>query len=473
MVKALFKDAAIYGLSTAIAQFASLLLIPIYTRVFSPADYGSIDLISTIVGLTAVISMLQLESAVNRQYYAEKSSEQKKEMLSTAFWTILVSSITITVVAVVVSNSFSQVLLNNSNHSISLVIAFIAVPLLNLNGLFSVIIRYQRKPIRFLLLQLIQVFSILTCSYVFVIIMRLGITGVFVGQGLGLLIGFFSKWVYLRTEFAVKWNRHSLKQMLLYSLPLVPAVIGSWGNTYVNRFVMISYLPLADIGLYSLAIKFVSVIQLLGTALKMAWQPIFWEAYEKDPNHISLFKSVQEQVTLGAFLMAVFLALFAREILQLVTGTAFFESAKLIGFLALSMALSQLISPFTLIGPGIKKQTSYNTFIFVAGVVTNVICSVVLLPVMGVKGAAISLLVSSTVSLCLSWYYSEKLYPVRFNKCSASVSYACSLVIIVVLSLHAFLLSYKIILSVLLLSAFAVWLTQQRQTMLQKSKPLV
>lgn len=462
MLKVLFKDAAIYGLSTAIAQFASLLLVPVYTKIFSPSDYGAVDVISTTVGLVAITCMLQLESAVNRHYYAEKNPAQRKVMLSTALWTVLLVSLFFSAIAASASSIISQAILHDSAFAVSFSVAFATVPLVNLNGLFSVIIRYRKEPVRFLSLQLIQVVSVIALSFCFVVLLKWGIKGVFWGQVLGLTIGVLSKGLYLGKEFSLQWDKERLRDMLRYSLPLVPAVLGSWGNTYVNRFIMVSYLPLSQIGLYSLAVKVVSVFQLIGTALKMAWQPLFWEAYESNPNHASLFKSVQEKVTLAMLLLVTGITVFGPEILMAFTSKAYYGAGNLIGFLALSLSMSYVISPFTVIGPGIKKRTEYNTVIFMSGLLTNIGCLLITVPFGGVTAVAISLLVSSLTSLAVGWYYSEKLYPVKYNKTSFIVAFLFTTSVIIINFFFKFSLGVKLAIAASIVCAIGAIILRSR-----------
>lgn len=69
MLKRLGKDVIIYGIASNLSKFIGIFLIPIYTAYFSKEEYGSLDLISTIISFAAIFGMLQLESAIGRYYF--------------------------------------------------------------------------------------------------------------------------------------------------------------------------------------------------------------------------------------------------------------------------------------------------------------------------------------------------------------------------------------------------------------------
>jgi len=150
MLKAFGKDFIIYGLSSSISKFVGLFLVPLYTRVFSPEQYGTMDLISTVVAVIAIIGMMQLESAVSRYYFAEKNDDSKTLMISTAIWSILLLSGFLLSFLIFFSNHISILLFGKDEFSLVLIIAGITMPFTNLNGLFTVIMRFKKKPIHYL-----------------------------------------------------------------------------------------------------------------------------------------------------------------------------------------------------------------------------------------------------------------------------------------------------------------------------------
>src|SRR5690242_20081020 len=66
----LSKDSLIYGLGGAAARYTGLLLLPIYTRVFRPDEYGILESIVNLSALLLAITMLGLDGAAPLLYFA-------------------------------------------------------------------------------------------------------------------------------------------------------------------------------------------------------------------------------------------------------------------------------------------------------------------------------------------------------------------------------------------------------------------
>ena len=76
------KDIISYGLLTAIGKGLQFLMLPLLTRLFSPSDYGIIDLVATLMGLLTILMSLSLESAVARMWNETQDQDQRKKLLT-------------------------------------------------------------------------------------------------------------------------------------------------------------------------------------------------------------------------------------------------------------------------------------------------------------------------------------------------------------------------------------------------------
>jgi len=418
MLKAFGKDLFIYGLSSSLVKFITLLLVPIYTRIFAPDVYGVMDLISSIVVITSILGMLQLESAVSRYYFAEKDEYVRKKLVSTAFWAIVLLSLLVFIIMSVFSNSISFLCFKNSNYSIVISIAALIIPVSNLNSFFTVIIRFKKKPLHYMFFQLAQIFATLGLTIFLTIYLKIGIVGVFWGQLLGYSISVLLMMVYLRNEVIFSWSFDSLKKMLYFSLPLVPSVIGGWINSYTNRFVMLGYLSLSEIGLYAVGLKIASVFLLIGSALRMALGPFLWETFENNPKHIEVFRKLQEHFSVFVLMFVAAFTLFSKEIVLILTNSMYLEASQIIGVLSLALTLSNIIDPLTSIGPAITNKTKYNTLVYFISLPVNIGLLFLLVPAFGILGVSVSLLLANLTLLIVGWYNSEKLYYIGFNKFS-------------------------------------------------------
>ncbi len=454
MLKAFGKDLLIYGLSSSFGKFVTLLLVPVYTRIFSPEVYGIMDLISTIVTICAVLGTMQLESAVSRYYYAEKEESSRNRMVSTALWSILCISLLLVLTVFIFATKLSIEFFKTTEYSSHIVIACLIIPVANLTSLFTVVIRFKKKPVHYLFFQLLQIGITIGLTIFLTVYLKTGIIGVFIGQLAGFAISVLLMSIYLRHQLAFTWNATEFKKMAHFSLPLVPSVAGGWANSYVNRFVMLGYLSVTEIGLYAVALKISSVFQLLGSTLRMAWGPFFWETFERNPNHREVFKMIQKEFSSVILMIVVVITLFSKEIILILTTGPYLPAAQLIGLISLSIAITSIIEPLTGVGPGITKKTKYNTLIYFLSLPVNIASLFILVPLIGVIGVPISLLIGNLVFLIVGWYNSERLYYIGFKKLPMFINFIGALGIILI-DMH---FNLHILIKILITCLFVIYL---------------
>ena len=455
MLKKLGKSIFIYGIASSIGKFVGLFFVPIYTRIFSTEEYGVIDLISVTISFVCILGVLQLESAISRYYYASKDEKERNTRISTAYWTVLIISSMLSIILIILSGFISNFLFDTSKYATIISVASLTLPLMNIFTIYSLIIRFLQKPVQYTFIVVAQLLVTVVISILLVVYLDKGIIGVFWGQISGLATGVLFGTIYLWDKIRFIWNWNYLKEMFRFSLPMIPSVVFGWMNINASRFIILQYLSLSDIGIYSLAVKIASLLSLVESAFVMAWGPFMWEVFEK-PDHKIIYKKVLKSVTLGTFIIVSLLALWSKDVLLLLSTPEYIASASLIGLIGFSLGL-RITKQTIMLGAGISKRTEYNTLATFIGISANIAALFVLVPSLGLIGVTIGLLVGSTVTTAIGWYYSEKLYYIGFSKTYFIIAYLVTLIIIVI-SLHTqeFII-YKIIISILVMIAAFYW----------------
>ena len=413
MVRKFAKPFIIYGIGTALVRFTSLLLVPIYTRVFSPAEYGVYDIITSLVTLLYLFGMMQLESGLARFYYEKKDPNDRVSLINTLFTTVLSFSSIISIIVVVFSNSISYLLFKTDEYSSSILYCALTIPAFNIYSYLSVLVRFEEKPLLFIIISIVQLLIMLSLSILLVVVLKIGLAGVFIGIFAGFAVASLILILHYRKVITLEFNKYILKELISFSLPQVPATIVSWTNNYANRFVIASYLTLSENGLYSAALKLGSVFLLIDTAIRMAWPPFFWKHFH-ETNHREIFQKVFSRILLGVFVCFWLYALFAKEVFQLVTPEAFWSASALLGVIGISNVLF-MITNVVGMGPDIAKKTHFNIYFSLMALLTNFSTLYFLLPIFGLLAVTLSVLMSNAVLLTAFWYFSEKVYYIGYS----------------------------------------------------------
>lgn len=446
MYKDFVNSIFIYGLAGSIGKFIGLLLMPIYVRIFSPEQYGIVDLIQTIVAIISIFGILLLESSIQRYYYEVKNELLRKKYITTTFWTINILSIFWLVIVILFAKTISSLLFADNKYYLPIIVAAISIPLSNLFVFCTVIIRYMKMPVKYLITVLIQLLLTVAFTFWFVIYLKLGIIGVFYAQILGLFISFVISLYVIRKSLLFYWNKAILYEMLAFALPQFPARIGSIANSYINRFIMLGYLTLTDIGIFTIAAKIASGFQLIENAFSLSWYPFFYEQLENNEEHRIVFRKICQYVVVFVFGLVGLFAFFAKEILMLLTTKDYYSALPIIGILALSNGLLIVKNAIDL-GTLISKKTIYSTYIYLLSAVVNLIFLFILVPRIGLIGVPASLLICYLFLVIVSWIVSEKLYYIGFHKLYFAGSFSITLLLIFVAAYFELSISIKIILA--------------------------
>lgn len=455
MNKSFIKSFFIYGLASSVSKFIGVFLVPIYTRVFTKEEYGTLDLLVTLIAFFAILGMLQVESAVQRFYYEFKNQEERKKFLSTAFWIILVLSFLVVLLVQFFSVELSVLFFKNEEYAHYLKLMILIIPLTNLFAFLTILLRFLKQPFKYLIIVSVQLLVTVLLTIWLVVYIGVGLNGVLYGQIIGFLLPVILGFFWFKDFIFIIPSKKFLKRIINYSLPMVPSVASGWINNYANRFFMLSYLTLADIGIYSVSLKIAAVFNLFDAAFRMTWGPFLWETVTKE-NHIKILKQIPFVLMFGLSIGVMLIALWSKEITLLVSTNTFIKASKYLGYISLSFVLLVVLQTVNL-GPAIIKKTKYNSYIAMFSASINVILLFVLVPELGLLGVALSLLISNIIRFVLSYIISEKLYVIGFPFFKLISIFVISIIVVTVLYLFDFSRCQNYMMSLfILLAAFII-----------------
>ena len=411
-MKELIKHFFVYGIGATVGKFIALFLLPIYASIFTPDDYGTLDFILALSSILSVFGMIQIETGMQRFYFEEPTEKDQESLVSTAFTFALFCSVIISILSILLIPLVSDYYFS-SQYRIELFLSFLAILPNNLLVIMLIIFRYQKRSKIYVLISLSQVLiSALSAIYA-VKILDYGIYGVILtSTATSYLIFIISLFILLRNMSLLHFDKVKFRQMFAFGAPQFPARLGSISNVYVNRFVMISMLSVAAIGLYSVALKIASGMQLIYTAFQLAWLPFLYELLKKESHKTELVRIYKIVLALLSYII-VTSALFAKEVVLLLTNEQYLESYRLVAVLTFYFALF-ILKEVVDIGVNVTKQSKYTSYIYFVSVLINIFLLLFLTPTFKLYGVAFSLLISNLVLFFLTLCVSVKLYPIHY-----------------------------------------------------------
>ena len=423
MIRRLLKDSAVYGASTVLVQGLNLLLLPVYTRVLPPESYGILEILTVAALFVNIVVPLEINQGLARHYADTAGAGEKRRLASTTLWFTLAAYAFFLVLALPFSRPLAGLLLGTPAWES---VFRIAVATMAANGLFLVFLnqlRWNLQPFPYAWASVLFAGTAAGAALLFVVGGDTGVIGIFYGQIIGAAVGSLYAWRAGRHLFGPLFSRGFCRNMLSFSLPLVPSSISVILATFLDRFVLQAFLGLAAVGVYAAGFRIASAVHLLVVGFYTALTPLIYKRYREKTTPAELARAFR-LFLFGVLPLIMAVSLFAQEIVGVAVPPEYGNAWTVVPFLALASVTMRLYM-FT---PGldIAKRTGIIAGINLAAAALNLCLNLALIPLWGIAGAAGATWISGLAAFGGYLYFSQRLYPVphQWNRIVAAVALA-------------------------------------------------
>ncbi len=409
MFRQFLKDSVVYSIPSLLSRSIGILLVPVYTRVLSPGDYGALDIITVVASIVNLSVALEVSQGLARLYSDAKEPDTKFGLASTALWFTIACYALFGIVALVFAQPVSEWCFGKAGLETEF---RIGVFYMVCAGIFYISQNQFRWEMRSKEYAITSIFMTLVSAGLAVGLAwgaEMGLQGFLWGMALGSLAGtLFGGWC-LRNSFGFRFETGLLRKMLAFSIPLIPSGVAVWVNNYISRIMINTSMTLDDVGLYGIGFRLASVAGLLMIGFQTSLTPLIYR-YHAEPQTPAQLARIFRIFVSGALLATVALSLFAKDCLVLMTTPQFYAGAEVVVYLVPAVFLSQMY--LFMPGVAIAKQTHWYIWINITGALVNLGLNLLLIPLMGIKGAALASLCGALTVFLFHVVLSQKLYPV-------------------------------------------------------------
>ncbi len=397
-----------------LTRFITIFLVPLYTRVLTPADYGIMSLVRNTSTLMGVIASLALDSAAHRFYWDTENPHDRKATIACWTWSWLAVTVLASVVVLLRAEYFAKLLTGTADAKAALQLAVGALPLGVLGVIYTNRLRMQRRPWAVTIYAIVSSVAMIILAALFVLVLRRGVEGVFLAQFVVSLVTTFVVAILLRDWLnpgMFEWNR--FKKMLHYAVPLIPAVVSWWVIDVIDRYFLRVYSTTAEIGLYEIGYSIAAAVALGTAAFQQAWIP-FALSIQNVAEARRVYASTLLAYAWVGTVCCVGASLFAPEALRLLTTKSYYDASSVVPFIAFSYFFLGA-GYITSLGALVKKKTISMGVAVTAAAGINIILNFVLVPRYGKDGAAIATLLSYAVFPVYMYFRSQQVYPIPYS----------------------------------------------------------
>jgi O-antigen/teichoic acid export membrane protein len=423
-LKGISKDSLYYGVGTALRRFFALFTAPIMTRIFTPDDYGVMGLITSTIAFASLILMFGINGGIFRHYY-EVNDKEKKVLLFSGISSFTIILTIFVIIGIISAESISILLFKSSNYTNILRIALIQVPIVQLFEHFTTLLRYQNKVKQFVIFSGLQLFLNLLFLLFYVVYLRLGLVGVYLNTITANAIPLVIIVVMLRKYYVWRFNINYIKDIFMFSIPLMPGWII---NLYLMKsgiFFLQAYHTTTEVGLFTIATRIATIAGMFMSIFFLAWDPLSYKLIaEKRKHHV--YDSVARIFVFLVSILVIVIAFYAKEVLIVLTTEKYYPAYKIVGFIALG-TMTFYLNYFLGMGIIIAKKTIYQSYARLAGAISSSIIFFYFIPTYGVNAAAIGLITGYLSSSIGLYFFSKRLYKLPYKIGRISISYLITL----------------------------------------------
>ena len=410
----IFKDTAIYGLSSIVGRFLNYLLVPLYTATLSAASggYGVITNIYAYVALALVLLTFGMETTYFR--FTNKTHTDSETVYGTTLITVGTISLMFAVLVVLLLDPISQ-LMGYGDHpdyvavmAITVAIdAFLCIPFAHL--------RQQRKSIKFAALKLLNIVITILLNLVYFYFMEGKDVGYvfYINMASTVLLA-----LCLITEYGTfrwKLDMKLLRTMLSYSWPILILGIAGILNQTADKMLFPYIYEGSDmreqLGIYGACSKIAMIMAMITQAFRFAYEPIVFAGVKDKDQHEMYAKAMKFFIifTLLAFLMVVGYM----DILKYIIGSDYWPGLRVVPIVMAAEIMMGIYFNLSFWYKVIDK-TIWGAIFSGIGCAVLIIVNVLFVPKYGYMACAWGGFAGYGVAMVASYFVGQKYYPIDY-----------------------------------------------------------
>lgn len=421
MIKDVLKQFLVYGIGNIAQTALSIILLPLYLRLFEPSQYGVISLLTVVTSVLALFASVGITTGLFRLYYEAEKGEKKKLVGSTFLWYLLGGSL-IGAILSTQAPALSQLLFHGGDYtySVRLLGVFFFLSMLQIVP-FSVLQLEKRSGlyVGFSLSRFLIDFGL---KLYFIGFLGRGIAGYFESSIVAYLAVFCCMAPLVLKYVSFSINTSYLKQLLRLGAPFIFAGIAVWVMTSSDRLILNHFSGAGAVGVYSLAYAFAGIFTvLLSSPISLLIDPFFFSyaAYMSDEEKKKLLGKILTYLFLASGVLYLAISLGIGDVLNIFTflfkaKEGYLEATKLVPLLTLAPMLYLISTSATLAALQAKKPEFISIVCCITAAV-SVGFNFALIPIIGIWGAAATSAVAYMLFAVLCYWWSHRVFPVSYN----------------------------------------------------------
>jgi O-antigen/teichoic acid export membrane protein len=413
-IKRLAKHTGIYTFGNIAMRAGAVVLLPLYTHYLSVADFGILSLLSSISAIVSSFLGIGIAHATLRFYFEFDEIRDRNTVVSTA----LITTTAICLSAVIVLSSFSmkvsELIFHSKSYALAINITYLSLIFEMVRQVGLSYMRAREYSILFVVVSIVQLVVQVGCNVYFLAVLKMGVTGVVIGNTVCVFFGVLICTVIAIKECGIRYEFDKMKAMLKYSYPFLFSSITGVLLGNADRFILTSLFSLEAVGIYSLGLKFSALLsELIIEPFQRSFGAFRFSIMKQDNAGL-----IQSRTLIYLFIIVCWaglgISVFSEQVINLLASPNYYGVVKYIPLILLAQVVGSCGYIFQT-GILFEKDTTKLFYIGLCSGLLGVFASYPLIYFVRIYGACLALIGKNVLSVFMTYKTSQKLHPVDYD----------------------------------------------------------
>jgi len=413
-IKRFFKHSSIYAIGNIINRIGAFLLLPVYTNYLTVEEYGSLELFYAVSSVIFGFLSIGIAHATLRFYFEYKDTVDRHAVVSTNYIASFLLSIVGCSIVAIWQDELSVLVFGSTDYSMGVLIILGTIIFELSSQICLAYVRAIERSLFFVYIAIAKLIIQVSINVYLVIYANEGVVGVLFGNFMAVFIGWLVLSVFTLKHCSIRFHLHKLIPILQYSFPFLLGTFTEMFSSNIDKFGLNYMESIGAVGIYMLAIKFSMLIeQLVGEPFSRSYGSFRFSIMEQD-NASEIQAKIVKYLLYATIFCALGLSLFIRDLLVIMSDESFWAAANIVPLVVLASVIKIMNYPLQT-GILYAKKTRYFFYIGVIAAVSSAVFNLSLIPLMGIYGAGIALLLTNLIGTYLIHRKSQEFFEVIYD----------------------------------------------------------
>lgn len=410
----LARDSVIYGGSDFVFKLIAFWTFPLIAAELTPKAFGALELLLTATALLGMMANCGLNNSLQRFYWDAQTGALIRPVLvssglaTLAFLTLVAAFIG--GIAALLFTRWSDAEFSSLGWS-GLLSALVLMVAGQLVQYLLDVTRLNMMPWHFATIAMTSRVMTALAGVVAVVWFAGGMDGLLMAQAVVMVLTIPLALYMVRSDLTLRVDMAIVRKLVHFGHPFIYAGLAFWLFSSMDRWMLASMSSIEEVGVYSVANRFASVILFVSMAFGQAWSPIAIKIRTDHPQiYRTLYFNILVTLMCGMTMLGGSIALFATEIVAWLMPVEYHAAGLVLSVLALGLILQSTLQ-VTALGISIEAKTYLFARLSWVAAALNFVLNLVLIPSIGAVGAAVATSLSYAFLTCGYLYYTQKLHP--------------------------------------------------------------